>query len=481
MKKDSIIIKSTLVLGSILTIGSLVVSFSGILLPIAKSLSPDGILKENSIIAIKLMPVIAVILGLILFGSAFVYKYFKQISSYIEETRWFDVSLKCLLLIFFIRILVLIIFIYGDGFIEVNPSNSWIFTSKQTTIASKADEFLRHLRNWDGNWYYEIGQQDYRTIYNKWENENLKYPLQVFRFFPLYPYLMRVLNYIVHNLTISGLIISNISFFIFIIYLYKLANYEFGEKVAFKTAFYASIFPSSFFLSVVYTEALFLALIVSSFYAARKQRWWIAAVLGLFAAMTRSTGVFLTIPLFFEYLRQLYDNKKDVIKFKELLNIQFIKSVQIKSHFWAIFIIPIGYLLVLINFWRTSGDPFIFVKAHTQCQSGFMTLNILISELLNFSTVLIIYPFMLIIGLLVFKSKQFLRTSYFAYAVLFYSLHLLHSHTAFIRFSLEIFPVFIILGYFANKNKIIDLFLTVISTAFLTIFAVMFINGYWVS
>jgi len=476
MKKDTLI-KSTLVLGSLLAFGSLVVSFSGILLPIAQSLSPDGILEENSIVVIKWMPVIAVILGLILFGSAFVYTYFRQISSYIEKTSWFDVSLKCLLLVFFIRILVLIIFMCGDGFMQVNPSNPWIFTSNQTTttIVSKADEFLHHLRNWDGNWYYEIGQQDYRT------NKNLKYPLQVFRFFPLYPYSMRVLNYIVHNLTISGLIISNISFFIFIIYLYKLTNYEFGEKVAFKTAFYASIFPSSFFLSVVYTEALFLALIVSSFYAARKQRWWIAGVLGLFATMTRSTGVFLTIPLFFEYLRQFYDNKKDVIKFKELLNIQFIKSVKIKSHFWAIFIIPIGYLIVLTNFWRTSGDPFIFVKAHTQCQSGFMALNMLLGELFNFQTILIIYPFMLIIGLLVLKSKQFLRISYFAYAVLFYSLHLMHSHTGFIRFSLEIFPIFIILGYFANKNKIIDIFLTVISTAFLTIFAVMFINGYWVS
>jgi hypothetical protein len=56
------------------------------------------------------------------------------------------------------------------------------------------------------------------------------------------------------------------------------------------------------FLSALYTESLFLALSVGTFYAARKDRWALAGMLGGLAALTRVTGVLLFIPVVVMFL-----------------------------------------------------------------------------------------------------------------------------------------------------------------------------------
>ena len=482
MKKGKLLFNSSLALGIILLILGFGVDLSNILHSIARSLSPDGILEDSSIIAINIMPAIAIVFGLILIVSTFTYKYYEQVCTYIKKARIFDVSLHCLMLIFFIRILVFVSLLYGDGLLEVNTSNPSIFRSEQMSIPSKVDEFLHHLRNFDGKWYYEISKHDYNNIFNKLKTQSSEHPLAAYRFFPLYPYLMSIINYLVCNYTISGLIISNIAFFIFIIFLYKLTRFEFDDDIAFKTVFYASIFPSSFFLSVVYTESLFLALIVPSFYYARKQNWFVAGFIGIFAAMTRISGIFLTIPLFFEYMQQFCKSKNDVIRFRDHLNIQLLKNIIFKKHFWAICLIPLGFMLTLLNFWRVSGNPLIFLEAHKAIGANYLFAPLkILNEILILPQLFLVYPFILLIGILIFKFKNIFDKPYFIYMALYFSLHLLHSHSSFIRYSLEIFPIFITLGYFANKNEIIDRLMTFTSSIFLTIFAVMFINGYWVA
>ena len=58
----------------------------------------------------------------------------------------------------------------------------------------------------------------------------------------------------------------------------------------------------SFFFSAVYSESLFLALSVGAVYAARRERWAWAGVLGALAATSRSAGVLLLVPLAMIYL-----------------------------------------------------------------------------------------------------------------------------------------------------------------------------------
>src|SRR3954452_3982981 len=58
-----------------------------------------------------------------------------------------------------------------------------------------------------------------------------------------------------------------------------------------------ALFPGSLYFSMVYSEALFLALSVGAVFAARTGRWAWAGALGALAAATRSAGVVLLVPL----------------------------------------------------------------------------------------------------------------------------------------------------------------------------------------
>ncbi|MGC8489137.1 MAG: hypothetical protein ACP5QO_13115, partial [Clostridia bacterium] len=62
-----------------------------------------------------------------------------------------------------------------------------------------------------------------------------------------------------------------------------------------------AVYPLAFFLSVAYSEAPFMALVVGAFYLARRRQWWWSGVLACLAALTRNEGVFLILPLAWEF------------------------------------------------------------------------------------------------------------------------------------------------------------------------------------
>jgi hypothetical protein len=58
--------------------------------------------------------------------------------------------------------------------------------------------------------------------------------------------------------------------------------------------------PIAFILFAPYSEGLFLLLSALLFMMARRSRWWMAAVAGGLAALTRQQGIFLALPLMWE-------------------------------------------------------------------------------------------------------------------------------------------------------------------------------------
>src|SRR5260370_26846595 len=130
-------------------------------------------------------------------------------------------------------------------------------------------------------------------------------------FYPLYPLLIHVFTlpfaaYPKAGL-LAGIAISNISALVALVYLYKLSMREFNSSIAARTVLYLMLFPMSFYLSAVYPEALFMALVISCIYYARMQRWWLAGFLGGLAALTRPQGVLMVIVVGWEYWQYLAD------------------------------------------------------------------------------------------------------------------------------------------------------------------------------
>ena len=154
---------------------------------------------------------------------------------------------------------------------------------------------LGHLLNpwahWDGVWFIKIASNGYAV------NDGSV------AFFPLYPLLMRWLSIPAgDNFVVSGLLISWISYFVAMWLLYRLVARDFGDRVAYRSVLFISIFPTAFFWQSVYSESLFLMLSIACIMWAREERWKLAGVAGLLAVLTRSAGFMLLVPMTVCYL-----------------------------------------------------------------------------------------------------------------------------------------------------------------------------------
>lgn len=121
-------------------------------------------------------------------------------------------------------------------------------------------------------------------------------------FFPLYPLLMRAGGWVLGSTLVAGTLISLVAMAVACRVLYALTRLELGRSSGVLAVLALVFFPTSLFLSAVYTESLFLALSVGAVYAARTERWWLAGLLGGLASATRSTGLLLLVPLVWLFL-----------------------------------------------------------------------------------------------------------------------------------------------------------------------------------
>jgi hypothetical protein len=139
---------------------------------------------------------------------------------------------------------------------------------------------------WDSVWYLAIA--------------NDGYPADDARraaFFPLYPLLVRAVSGVVGDPIVAGVLVSLACFGAALVLLHRLTALELGAPAARMTVWAMALFPGAVFFSMVYSEALFLALSVGAVYAARTGRWAWAGAAGALAASTRSAGVLLLVPL----------------------------------------------------------------------------------------------------------------------------------------------------------------------------------------
>ena len=165
-----------------------------------------------------------------------------------------------------------------------------------------------------------------------------------FAFFPLQPILLWLLGRVTSDVLLWGAGLSNLLFFLALVFLHKLTvACGYDESVASRAVFYLAAFPASYFFSVPMTESLFVVLTVASFYAAKRERWWTAGVIGVLASATRLTGVLLLPSLL-------------------VLSWQMYRSLQIKK-ILGLLLIPFGLFAYMFYSWRLTGDALAFKHA----------------------------------------------------------------------------------------------------------------------
>lgn len=205
-----------------------------------------------------------------------------------------------------------------------------------------------------------------------------------------------------------------------------------------------------------------------SFYFARKKRFLLAAVCSGLATATRAAGLAVAAGLLVELLKAKLGKK---------LPIYLIISIS-------------GFLFFMLYQYFLTGDFLFFIKAETNWQryltfpgSGFLEslINLITYGINPVNVSLLTEILFAIFGVgMVLRSFRFLPLSYSIYALVSVSLPLLTTTLLSIpRFLLPIFPIFILIGLIKKSSLIISI--QFLSVMLLSLFAVLYINGYWVS
>ncbi len=158
---------------------------------------------------------------------------------------------------------------------------------------------------WDGTHYRAIVEAGYGAG----APESL-------RFFPLFPLLGRGLDAAMGPVDAGPalVLLANVAALVAMVLLRRLVLHERRSQSLADTAVWVlAVFPASFVLVFAYSEALFLALAIGTFLALRRKGWWIAAGLGLLAALARPTGVLLVLPAAVEVWRHRGSSKAGVL------------------------------------------------------------------------------------------------------------------------------------------------------------------------
>ena len=328
---------------------------------------------------------------------------------------------------------------------------------------SPLDLFFR----WDCGWYLTIVMKGYSYIPGRESSV---------AFFPLYPLLVKLLSVSSSDVTIikiTGLLISNVALLLASIYLYKLVvmNYK-NQEVAFKTVFFMLISPMSFFFSVFYTEGLFLLLTISSVYYASKRRWLEASVLGFLSSLTRLLGVLLIIPLLVEYLDITLRGKE-------------IRIRRIRRDILYLLAVPLGLLSYMTYLHYRFGDAFAFMHAIMAWSRSLASITTTLNSLNHYGLFyqVLFVGFASVAALLaLYLVYSRMRLSHIAYAVVLLTASLSGNLLDSIpRYVSVIFPLYIGLALLASRRKFIDYSITIGSVMLLTLFTILFTNGYWLT
>ena len=329
-----------------------------------------------------------------------------------------------------------------------------------THVQESSHALLAVWGRWDAVHYLDIATKGYQGT--------------DMAFFPLYPFLIRVVGALAGNHLVAGLLVSNASFFFGLLFLYKLLEHEYDRGVARRAIFYVSVFPSAVFFSAVYTESLFFMLTVASFYYMRSHRWWLAGAIGFFAALTRVEGVLLVVPFAIEwYLQYRPAPWRGALNLLAAALIPFGLSVYM-AYLWVLRADPLYFSHVQVHWNRHLAFPWVsFINAFhkiAHAASG----QVLANEALEIAFTV------LMIAVLVGGWKQ-LRPSYIAYLALSILVPMSTSSLMSMpRFALVLFPMFAILARWGERPWVNNLILA-FSLPLLGLFTVLFADWYWVA
>lgn len=310
-------------------------------------------------------------------------------------------------------------------------------------------------------------------------------------FFPLYPNLVRLVNHW-HSPIIAGLIVSNLFAFLALVSLYQIGKIHF-PKITWLSLLVLLSFPTSFFFGALYSESLFLVLVLQAFIASHRRRWWQAAGLAGLASATRIIGIFVIFGVLLDYLI-------DAPTVWQVSKVQWQKALVIlRKHWLKIGLMGIlgatGLLVYMTYLQLRFGDALFFIHVQSEFGGGRQESLIIYPQVVwrylkilltarPFNFKYFAYAQEAIVGIfgvlfLYFASKKIKLGQLVFCLGAFFLPTLTGTFSSLPRYALVIWPLYFIIAAQLHHSRWKLIYFS-LSIALLMLNTILFIQGYWV-
>lgn len=320
--------------------------------------------------------------------------------------------------------------------------------------------------NFDGQHFLNIAANGYRNF--------------DYAFFPLYPALIYLAKLITPLPELYlGILISVTSLILSALVIYKIVLLDYNKKIANLTLLVLFFIPLGFFHHSVYADSLFLLLSTTSFYFARRKRWFLSGIFGFLTVLTRLSGLALIPALIVEWY---VSYRKKLPPLPIGINI--------------LFFLFLGLLIYMLYLSFTTGDPLIFQKAMSAWNQSHLTFPLQVvyrylkiffqvdpHTLVYWIAIIEFVSLILYFTLAIYVFKK-VRLSYGIFMLTLLSLvPFTGTFAGTPRYILHLFPAFLAIALILNnlkKNKfrLLALLVSLILAAF---FTAIFTRGYYLS
>lgn len=325
--------------------------------------------------------------------------------------------------------------------------------------------FLDMWIRWDAGWYYSIAAEGY--YFDPQGQSSVA-------FFPLYPLLMRGLKAVGVDPLIGGMA-STLACGLAAAILFAAWSSKWAAPGAVQRASWLIwLWPFSFFLfGAVYSDALFLALVLGAFLSLEHRRPWAAAVLGGLATACRPVAPAVVVGLL---LRQLELRRAEGRRFRAQDLVPLFSAAGALAYLLYLrvaFDDPLAFLRTQVG-WGQLGGPSSLAKL-ALFKSGW-SFDSLLLPVLHAALALAALA-------LVLPIQRKLGTAYAAYVAIAVGMPLLSSRD-FIglgRYALAAFPSFLVASMLLDPRPTLRRIWFVASGALLALMTIKFAVGRYVS
>ncbi len=316
-------------------------------------------------------------------------------------------------------------------------------------------------------------------------------------FFPIWPLILMPIWWVSSDLTWVVLVGQLVALSCFagalFLYRYLLARTDKIKSQPFKwLVVLLLLFPTSFHFAALYSESLFLLLVLGVFICAFHKKWWWAGILAGIASGTRVVGIFLVPALLIELAAQ-----SQLWQSRNLSPTSLLAWIRAHvGHLSAISLGVVGLLGYSIFLWWYFADPLYFFHVQSEFGGGrqeslvlfpqvvWRYLKILTTVPLDLRYLIYLQEFLAGVGGLVILLLGFrkVRLSLWFFSLMAVLLPTLTgTFSSMPRYILVAPAIFLIINaWLANHPKLRIVWL-IISTLLLLCNAVLFIQGYWVA